>query len=156
MIIILLIETFIWKDIPLFNVSQAIVRVWVCIWQVVDTRLKNRLVLSFSSISIERGRSSIKALHYCKMRLKLFKKSKLSPIYDIYPSFSRFKLFMKFPCKQYSQCKIVCEVYGTMQNPLVNDIFQLTSRTWSYLLRIASLVFIMWVSCVLLHYKVLW
>jgi len=37
----------------------------------------------WSSISNESGKSSIEALHYCKMTLKSFKNSKLSPIYGI-------------------------------------------------------------------------
>ena len=40
-------------------------------------------MLSFDSILNESGKSSIEALHYCKMMLKSFKKSKLSPIYGI-------------------------------------------------------------------------
>jgi len=44
---------------------------------------QSRWMLSFGSILNESGISSSEALHYCKMMLKSFKKSKLSPIYGI-------------------------------------------------------------------------
>jgi len=40
-------------------------------------------MLLFSGVLTETDKSSIEALSYCKIDIKIFLKSKLSPIYDI-------------------------------------------------------------------------